>query len=165
MNKLNEELKVIVAFPGGEYGALAVGGSTGPWVNGAAIPGTTGAMGASGPAGGPIDTQGFDRALIIVGTKGHTGASQAATITALCGAQPWYSDAGTTSVGAFSITSNAASSPNQVGEIKTSNRFRYLWIQSAIAGLGKSQFDVTVVLGQGDKIPVSGNNVVAAADL
>jgi hypothetical protein len=165
MNKLNEELKVIAAFPGGEYGALAVGGSTGPWLNGAATPGTTGVMGASGPLGGPIDTQGFDRALVIVGTKGHTGTNQASTITAHVGSQPWFSDSGTTAAGAFSITTNATASPLQVGEIKTASRFRYLWIQSAIAGLGRSQFDVTVVLGQADKLPTSGNNVVTAADV
>lgn len=165
MNKLNEELQYIAAFPGGAYGVGAVGGSTGPWLNGAPTPGTTGTMGASGPLGGPIDTRGYDRAIVLVSTKGHTGTNQASTITAFVGSQPWFSDSGTTAAGAFSITTNAAASPNQMGEIKTSNRFRYLWIQSAIAGLGMSQFGIDVVLGQADKLPVSGNNVVTAADV
>lgn len=158
--KLAEKNKAVTVFPGGPYGVLAVGGSTGPWVNGAATPGTTGPLGSTGPLGGPIDTRGFDKLMIVASQKGATGANQAVTLTAKHGPNPWLNDSGTTGVNSFTLTLNPAQGTyQQIGEINCQAYQRYIWIQSAIAGLGESDFSVIGILGNADKLPV-GNTVI-----
>lgn len=155
--RLNERLQPMMAFPGGRYG-VAAAGNTG-MTNGLLRPGDTGVMGATGPMGGPIDTQGFNRALVTVMTQGHTGTSQQAAITAKHGPNPWYSDSGTTAVNTFAITSSGANKYIQTGEIRTEKLQRYLWIDADISGMGESKFSVSVDLGDPDKLPTSPNYI------
>lgn len=154
MIKAYETSKVLAAVPAGVWGVVGGSGSTGPFVNGASTPGTTGTLGATGAAGSPIDTLGWGKALILANTKGATGTNQAVTITAKAGSSDWFSNSATTSVGSFSITVNSAGQYSQVGEIDCKKLpGRYLWIQTALAGLGRSEFGVEVVLVQPDKAP------------
>ncbi len=155
--RLNEKVQAVLCFPGGRYG-VAAGGNTG-MVNGLLRPGDTGVMGATGPMGGPIDTQGFNRAMVVVTTQGHTGTSQQAAISAHHGPNPWYSDSGTTAVNTFLITSSGANKYVQTGEIRTEKLQRYLWIDADISGMGESKLGVDVILGEADKLPASNNYI------
>lgn len=161
--KLSERTLPILVLPAGRYGMLG-GGGTG-LLNGLAHPGTTGVAGETGslgnvtPLGGPIDTQGFNRALVLVNTKGQTGTAQTITTTAYHGPLPWYSATGTTAVAGFTFDLAGALPMQGKGEIRTENLQRYLWISQSFAGPGESQASTQVILGEPDK-SVSGNTLL-----
>lgn len=159
-NRAYEDHKVLAAVPGGVYGVVGGSGSTGPFVNGGSTPGTTGTLGATGAAGSPIDTLGYGKAIIHANSQGSTGVNQAVTVTAYAGTSDWFSHASTTAVGSFSMTINTAGQYSQIGEIDCKKLpGRYLWLQSAIAGLGQSKYSLGVVLTQPDKVPTGQGSV------
>lgn len=157
MEKAYEITHSVLAFPGDRYSELGQGGGTGPYVNGASTPGTTGAMGGTGPLGAPIDTRNFDKLLVIAAQAGGTGASpaQSASIDAMHGSTDGAAIGSSwTGVDTFSLTLAASEGVVQkVGEIDCSKLQRYVWIRNSVTGLGEQRLSVQAIGVKLDKVP------------